>query len=106
MGKLRSATSFGLGAQKSADGGVFSANHFVSSVPPPPEVKAKIASLGLVRAAGNAYFCPSEKNFWLVKGRKIVRLTGDEVDNGESIQAANETDPQGFLAGVMDDISW
>jgi hypothetical protein len=102
MGKLRSATSFGLGAQKSADGGVFSANHFVSSVPLPPEVKAKIASMGLERVAGNAYECKSDRSFWEVKNGKIMKLVGDEVDAGQSIQAAPKNDPMGFMGSIMD----
>ena len=106
MGKLRAGQGFGLGAQKAADGGVFTVNHFVSNAPLPPAVKAKIASMGLQRAAGNAYFCPSTRDFWAVKGNSIMKLVGDEVDQGESIQAADETDPQGFLGSVMGDIEF
>lgn len=106
MGKLRPTTGFGLGASKSADSNDFTVNHFISAAPVAPAVKAKIASVGLVRVAGNCYTCPSTRDFWAVKGNSIMRLTGDEVDNGESIQAADETDPQGFLGHIMDDIEW
>ncbi len=106
MKKICPTAGFGLGAQKSADTNTFSVNHFVSSAPMPPAVKAKIASMGLQRAAGNAYFCPSTRDFWAVKGNSIMKLVGDEVDQGESIQAADEGDPQGSLSHFMDDISF
>lgn len=97
MGKLRGGQSFGLGAQKSADSGTFTVNHFISAAPLAPEVKKKIASWGLKRVAGNIYSCPSTRDFWKVKGNSIVKLTGDEVDNGESIKAAPENDPMSFM---------
>jgi len=106
MGKLRAVSSFGLGAQKSADGGVFSVNHFISAAPVPPAVKAKIASMGLERVAGNIYESPSTRDFWKVKGNSIIKLVGDEVDNGESIQAAPKNDPMGFMGSLMDDIEF
>jgi len=106
-------SSFGLGAQKSADGGVFSVNHFISAAPVPPAVKAKIASMGLERVAGSIYAampnsqtCMSTRDFWKVNGNSIIRLTGDEVDQGESIKAAPKNDPMGFMSSLMDDISW
>ena len=97
MGKLRGGSGFGLGAQKSADSGDFTVNHFISSAPLPLAVKAKIASMGLERVAGNVYTCPSSQDFWTVKGGKIKKLTGDEVDNGESIKSAPKNDPMGFM---------
>ena len=107
MGKIRSVTSFGLGAQKSADSNVFTVNHFISAAPMAPAVKVKIASLGLVRVSGNIYEAPSTRDFWAVKGGKILKLTGDDVvDNGESIQAAPKNDPMGFMGSLMDDIEF
>ncbi len=106
MNKIRPTAGFGLGAQKSTDTNTFSVNHFISSAPIPPTVKAKIASLGLVRVAGSIFECPSTRDFWAVKGNSIMKLVGDEVDQGESIQAADEGDPQGSLSHFMDDISF
>ena len=106
MGKIRAASGFGLGAGKSSDSGIFSVNHFASSVPIPTVVKAKIASLGLVRVSGSVYECPSTRDLWAVKGGKILKLTGDEVDQGESIQAAPDENPQRFLSSIMGDIEW
>jgi hypothetical protein len=105
MGKLRAATTFGLGAQKSADSSVFTVNHFISSTPVPPALKQKIASMGLERIAGNIYESPSTRDFWKVKGNSIIKLVGDEVDNGESIAAAPKNDPMGFM-GAFDDIEF
>ncbi len=106
MGKIRPTTGFGLGAQKSADSSVFSVNHFISATPVTPAVKQKIASMGLERVAGNIYECPSTRDFWKVKGNSIVKLVGDEVDNGEKIVAAPKNDPRGFMGSVMDDIEF
>lgn len=106
MGKLRAVSGFGLGARKSADSNVFTVNHFISAAPVAPALKQKIASMGLERVAGNIYECPSTRDFWKVKGNSIVKLVGDEVDNGEAIQAADEGNPQGFLSHIMDDIEF
>jgi len=107
MGKLRHVASFGLGQSKEKVSGRFTLNTFISSVPLDPEVKQKIASLGLERVAGNIYECPSTRDFWQVKGNKIIKLVGaDEVDNGESIVAAPRRNPTGFMSSVMDDIEF
>lgn len=106
MGKLRAVSSFGLGAQKSADSNAFSVNHFISSTPLPPALKQKIARMGLERVAGNVYECPSTRDFWKVKGNSIIKLVGDEVDSGESIKAAPKNDPMGFMGSLMDDIEF
>jgi len=106
MGKIRPTTGFGLGANKSADTNIFSMNHFISSTPVAPAVRQKIASMGLERVAGNVYECPSTRDFWKVKGNSIVKLVGDEVDNGEKITAAPKSDPRGFMSSLMDDIEF
>lgn len=107
MGKLRHVASVGIGIAKEKVSGNFNLNHFVSSVPVPPEVKAKIASMGLERVAGNVYECPSTHDFWKVQGGKIKKLvSSDEVDNGESIVAAPRRNPQGFMSSVMGDIEF
>jgi len=106
MGKIRSASGFGLGAEKSVDSGVFSFNHFRSTTPVTAALKQKIASMGLERRAGNVYECPSTRDFWKVKGNSIVKLVGDEVDNGESLKAAPKDNPRGFLGAVMDEIEF
>jgi|SRR5208282_1255793 len=105
MGKIRAASGFGLGAGKSSDSGIFSVNHFITASVP-PETQKKIASMGLERVAGNIYECPSTRDFWKVKGNSIVKLVGDEVDNGEHIKAAPDENPMGFLGSVMGDIEF
>lgn len=105
MAKLRHTASFGLGGNKATEK-VFSKNHFASATPIPAEVKSKIASMGLQRVAGNVYECPSTKDFWKVQGNKIVKLTPDEVSNGERIAAANTDAPQISLKGFLDDLSF
>ena len=80
-------------------------NHAASE--PSAETKRKIASMGLFRVAGNVYECPSTQDFWQVTGGgKIVRLSGDEVDNGESIAAAPTDKPMEFLSSILDDLSF
>ena len=83
-----------------------SANHMAKSASLPGDVKSKIASMGLVRRAGNIYECPSTKDFWAVKGGKIMRLTVTEVDNGESLRAAPRKNPSGFLNAVLGDLTF
>ena len=104
MSKLSAIESFGLGG-KTASESVFSKNHY-SSKELSPEIKAKIASMGLSRVAGNAYICSSTQDFWQVKGNKIIRMTADEVDNGEHIAAAPSDNPASFLASILDDLTF
>ena len=105
MGKLKAGSSFGLGGGKVTET-VFSKNHYSSQTELPSGVRIKIASMGLNRVAGNVYECPSTKDFWKVQGNKVVRLTIDEVDNGESIAAAPSRDPANFLAHILDDLTF
>lgn len=102
--KLRAGTSFGLGGSKTTES-VFSKNHF-SEAKLSPEVRSKIASLGLTRVAGNSFICNSTKEFWKVQGGKVIRLTVDEVDNGETLAAAPTDNPASFLADILGDLSF
>ena len=70
------------------------------------EVLRKAASMGLWRVAGNAFICESSKDFWKIRGNKIVRLVGDEVDNGDSLAAAPEDNPSGFLDDILGDLTF
>jgi hypothetical protein len=105
MGKITASTSFGLGSEK-ASKGVFSKNHYASATPIPRDVQERIDALMMRRVAGNVYECPSTKDFWKVKGNQIVKLVGDEVSNGERIQAAPEDKPQAFLEHILDDLEF
>jgi hypothetical protein len=105
MAKLQASTSFGLGGTSTTES-VFSKNHFSSETTLSPEVRQKIASMGLNRVAGNAYICESTKDFWQVRGNKIIRLTIDEVDNGETLAAAPVDNPMNFLNGIMGDLTF
>lgn len=80
-----------------------SANHFKQAS---EEVRKKIASMGLVRRAGNIFECPSTRDFWSVKNGKIVRLTVTEVDDGDRLKAAPRNNPGGFLTAVLDDLTF
>jgi len=78
-------------------------NHFASIS---PEAQKKVASMGLNRVAGNVYECPSTRDFWAVRGNKIVKLVADEaVDDGSSIPAAPKNRPMEFLTSVLDDLT-
>ena len=105
MAKLRATASFGLGGSKTTES-VFSKNHFSSETTLSPEVRQKIASLGLTRVAGTQFICESSRDFWVVQGNKVMRLSGDEVDNGESLKAAPVDNPASFLAAILDDLSF
>ena len=107
MAKMRYASAIGLGQRKSNETHINFRNHFASSTQLPAETKAKIASMGLMRVAGNVYECPSSQDFWQVTGGgKIVRLSGDEVDNGETIPAAPKDQPMEFLSSILDDLDF
>lgn len=72
-----------------------------------PKVARVIRDLGLVRVAGNVWECPSTKDFWAVRGASIIRLTGkDPVDNGETIAAADVSDPETTLNEIMADLEF
>ena len=71
-----------------------------------PEVQQKIAQLGLVHRAGNLYESPSTQDFWQVQGNTIKRLVGEEVDNGEEIQAAPEERPMQFIESILDELEF
>jgi hypothetical protein len=102
--KIRPTSSFGLGSTK-AGNNTFSKNHFASSEELSPEVKSKIASLGLERVAGNIYSCPSSQEFWRVSGGKVIKLVGSGVvDNHESITPSDENDPSFSLKGFLEDL--
>lgn len=84
-----------------------STNHMASEKALPKQVKAKIASMGLSRCAGNVYEAPSTRDFWKVKGNDIVRLTkGSVVNNGEKIVAADPARPQNFLDEILSDLTF
>ena len=105
MRKICPIVSHGLGSEKTNEA-TFSKNHFASLSAYPKEVQQQITSWGLTRVAGNAFICESSKDFWQVKGNKIIKLTGDEVDNGERIAGAPEDKPERFLAGILDDLEF
>jgi len=102
MSKLRATVSHGVGSSITKD--VFR-NHYVEANVP-SEVKAKIASMGLERVAGNMFICESSQDFWTVKNGAIVRLVGGEVDNGEKLSAAPEESPMNFLNAIMSDLEF
>lgn len=83
-----------------------SKNHLASDQSLSTSARKKIASMGLTRVAGNVYECPSTQDFWKVQGNSIIRLSADEVSNGESIPAAPRNDSAGFLADILDDLTF
>jgi len=98
MGRLAMQEPFGLDAPR-----LF--NH-LAATEVSLDVMRKAASLGLSRCAGNTYICPSKSDFWQIRGNKIVRLVGEEVDNGDHLQAAPEENPAGFLEGILGDLTF
>jgi hypothetical protein len=105
MRKIYPKPAHGI-AGKDASESVFSRNHFAGLATYSPEVRSRIASMGLTRVAGSVYECPSTRDFWKINGTKIVKLVGNEVDSGESIPAAPEDNPAQFLATVLDGLEF
>ena len=97
MGKLRMESPYGLDATP-----------IISDLPAglPESVLRKAASMGLQRVAGNTFICESTKDFWQVRGNRLIKLVGNEVDNGESLAAAPEDDPGQFLEDILGDLTW
>ena len=96
-------TSHGLGHASEDDP---TPNHF-KTASLSPAVKQKIASMGLERVAGNAFRCPSSKDFWKLDGDKLIRMTKEaEVDNGESLAAAPADAPGNFLSTILADLTF
>jgi hypothetical protein len=103
--KIHGKESHGLGRAKSgAD--IFSKNHFASMMAIPRDVQFQIDEYMMRRVAGNVYECPSTKDFWKVQGNRIVKLVGNEVNQGESIPAAPDDRPAAFLANILDDLEF
>jgi hypothetical protein len=68
---------------------------------------SKTAALkGLTRVAGNVYINNSTKDMWSVRGGKLMRLTGMEVDNGETLKITISANPQEDLENIMDDLTF
>jgi hypothetical protein len=64
------------------------------------------AKLGLLKEAKNRFVCPSSKDLWEVQGDKIVRLSAEVVDNGESLEPAPKEKPETFLASLLDELDF
>lgn len=103
--KIFPKTAHGVKGEKPNES-IFSKNHFASMMVLPRDVQFEIDSLMMHRVAGNVYECPSTKDFWKVQGNKIVKLVGNEVNQGESIQAAPSDTPSSFLAHILDDLEF
>jgi hypothetical protein len=103
--KIFGKQAHGLKSEQS-DVSIFSKNHFASMMAIPRDVQFEIDSLMMRRVAGNVYECPSTKDFWKVQGNKIVKLVGNEVNQGESIPAAPDDRPAAFIANILDDLEF
>jgi len=103
--KIFPKTAHGLKGEKPNES-IFSKNHFASMMAIPRDVQFEIDSLMMRRVAGNVYECPSTKDFWKVQGNRIVKLVGNEVNQGESIPAAPDDRPAAFLAHILDDLEF
>jgi hypothetical protein len=102
MSKIRPTASFGLGSTRPKNS-IVTKNHYTEH---PPEVMQKISSMQLQRVAGNVYACPSDRDFWQVQGNKIIKLVGSEIDTGQSIPAASDTNPASSLKNFLGDLEF
>ena len=103
--KIYSKVAHGVKGEKAGES-IFSKNHFASMMAIPRDVQFEIDEYMMRRVAGNVYECPSTKDFWKVQGNKIVKLVGNEVNQGESIPAAPDDKPAAFLAHILDDLEF
>jgi hypothetical protein len=102
--KIFAKEAHGLKGEKGES--IFSKNHFASASVIPQAVQHYIDQFSMHRIAGNVYECPSTKDFWKVQGNKIVKLVGNEVNQGESIAGAPGGREEAFLAHVLDDLEF
>lgn len=102
--KIYAKEAHGLKSEQATD--IFKKNHFASATAIPRDVQHYIDQFSMHRVAGNIYEAPSTKDFWQVRGNKIVKLVGSEVSNGESIPAAPDDKPAAFLAHILDDLEF
>jgi len=72
----------------------------------PASTLRKLASMGFERVAGNQFVCQSTKEFWQVKGNKLVRLVGNEVDAGDRLTAPKDDNPAEFLESILGDLTF
>jgi hypothetical protein len=105
MAFLQKARAQSVGLRKDQELELPSANHF-KSASVSSELAQKLASGGYRRVAGNIFLCPSSKDFWNVRGGKIVRLLGVEVDNNESLMGAPSGNPASFLEDALADLTF
>lgn len=105
MSRLFYTSSHGLGKREEDKIVAPSSNHKTASSLS-TEIKTKIANMGLTRVAGNVYICKSEQDFWKVSDNKIVRISSDEVDNGETLQSAPKDHPSAFLEEILGDLEF
>src|SRR5271168_3650819 len=101
--KIYGKVAHGLKAEKSSES-LFSKNHFASMMAIPRDVQFEIDEYMMRGVAGNVYECPSTKDFGKVQGNRIVKLVGNEVNQGESIPAAPDDKTAAFLAHILDDL--
>ena len=62
----------------------------------------------LRRVAGNVYEAPASRDYWAIRGGKLVRLTGDQtvVDDGDKLQPADIDDPEASLNRILADLEF
>jgi hypothetical protein len=104
MAKFHHSASHGLGSREEQSIELPSKNH-IKTASISPSAMRKVADLGLQRVAGNAWLCPSTKDLWRINGDKVIRITLEEVDNGEEIVAEHSENPSMFLADVLADLT-
>lgn len=73
---------------------------------PSPYLIKKASFMGFIHIAGNLFECPSSKDLWKVKGGKIFRLTGKEVDNKERVKPADPKNPSKFLRDILSELEF
>jgi hypothetical protein len=71
-----------------------------------PSLAKEIKAKGLVRVAGNHLTCVSTKDFWAIKGGKLVRISKQEVDNGDTLAPADVHSLRGSAHNFLDDFTF
>jgi hypothetical protein len=92
---------------------LYQPHHLSSNVDVPTLFESRVskgtkiaAALGLKKIAENLYECPSSKDLWKVDGNKIIRTSSEEVNNGETLAAADAEAPDVFLAKILEELEF
>jgi hypothetical protein len=71
-----------------------------------PKIASRLSKMGFRHLAGNVFELPSKNELWEVRGGSIVKLTGSEIDAGETLVSADSENPESSLQNFLYDLTF